>query len=190
MPDIWLMFKRILRHFNWKTISIVSHSMGAQFSFMFTGTHPNIVDKMVSHILCVIALIYGQINFFLYNTSCVSKSFKQVAIDALSPVVLTKQETVNLIPKMTDDFLGFEEKVATGSRPTYTYDQIVQKLLTTHVGGMDAKSCEVLMTRGIEEHPPGSGKFRFTHDIRVHYMPIQGLSTRQVAYVMENFRYG
>ncbi len=90
---------------------------------------------------------------------------------------------------MTEDVLGFEEKINFGTRPTYTYDQIVEKLMKTHVGGMDAESCKVLMTRGIEEHPEGSQKYRFTHDIRVHYMPVQGLSGRQVAYVMENFRY-
>lgn len=91
---------------------------------------------------------------------------------------------------MTQDVLGFEEKINFGTRPTYTYDEIVEKLMRTHVGGMDAESCKVLMTRGIEEHPEGSRKYRFTHDIRVHYMPVQGLSGRQVAYVMENFRYG
>lgn len=90
---------------------------------------------------------------------------------------------------MTEDVLGFEEKIASGTRPTYKYEEVVQKLLLTHVGGMDSKSCEVLMTRGTEEFPEGSGRYRFTHDIRVHYMPVQGLSSRQVAFVMENFRY-
>lgn len=48
MPDIWLLYRRVLKHFNWEKISIVAHSMGAQFSFMFAGTHPNTVDKLVS----------------------------------------------------------------------------------------------------------------------------------------------
>ncbi|CAL8075105.1 unnamed protein product [Orchesella dallaii] len=112
-----------------------------------------------------------------------------VAIDALSPVVLDREDTIIFVPKLTEDLLKLEDKIATGERPTYTYDEVVQKLLTTHVGQMDADSCKILMTRGTEEHPPGSGRWRFTHDIRVHYMPVQGLSSRQVAFVMESFRY-
>lgn len=111
-----------------------------------------------------------------------------MAIDALSPVVLTREETINIIPTLTKDMLKFEEKLASGARPSYTYDEIVEKLYKTHVGGMDVESCKILMTRGVEEHPPNSGRWRFTHDIRVHYMPVQGLTGRQVAYVMENFR--
>jgi len=57
------------------------------------------------------------------------------------------------------------------------------------VGGLDAEGCKILMTRGVEEvTPPGSGRFQFTHDIRVHYMPVTGISSRQVSFIARNFR--
>jgi hypothetical protein len=114
--------------------------------------------------------------------------YTQVAIDALSPMVLSKEETIAMIPKLTSDALKFERKLETGTRPSYTFDEIVEKLLKTHTGGMDVKSCKVLMTRGVTEDPPGSASHRFTHDIRVHYMPITGMSQRQVQFVARNFR--
>jgi len=112
-----------------------------------------------------------------------------VAIDALSPVVMKKEETIAMIPQLTNDILNFEKKLASGVRPNYTHEEILQKLLRTHVGGVDAESCKTLMTRGTRESPPGSGRYEFTHDIRVHYMPITGMSMKQVKFIATNFRY-
>jgi len=93
-----------------------------------------------------------------------------------------------MLPKLTSDALKFEEKLKSGQRPTYTYDQILEKLLKTHTGGMDIPSCKTLMTRGISENPAGSGKYEFSHDIRVHYMPISGISQRQVEFISRNIQ--
>jgi len=93
-----------------------------------------------------------------------------------------------MVPKLTEEILGFENKIANHTRPTYTYEEIVEKLMRTHTGKLSRKDCETLMTRGVHENPPGSGRYQFSHDIRVHYLPITGINSRQVSVIAKQFR--
>jgi len=156
IQDVWVLIERLRRLYNWSKINIMGHSMGAQISFLYSGTHPNVVEQFV-------------------------------AIDALSPVVLSRTQTIEMIPQLSKEILTFEDKLATRSPPIYTYDEIVSKLMEKHTGKLDPESCKTLMTRGITETPAGSGKYRFSHDLRVQYMPITGISSRQVSFVAKNF---
>jgi len=47
VQDIWVLIKRIKNFFDWEKISLIGHSMGAQLSFSYCGTHPKFVEKMV-----------------------------------------------------------------------------------------------------------------------------------------------
>lgn len=48
---------------------------------------------------------------------------------------------------------------------------------------------EELLTRGIVEDVPGSGKWRFAHDPRVQFLPILGLCEEQIEAFAKNFKY-
>jgi len=47
VQDIWVLIQRLINHYGWSKISLMGHSMGAQLSFMFAGTHPLLVEKLV-----------------------------------------------------------------------------------------------------------------------------------------------
>jgi hypothetical protein len=107
----------------------------------------------------------------------------------LTPIIFAKGEILSLVPKLIHDTLGFEEKLKKNKPPLYTYEEILGRVLRSHMGGMDERSCKILLGRGIRESAPGSGMFQFSHDIRVHYLPVMTLSTKQVSYIAQNIRY-
>ena len=112
----------------------------------------------------------------------------QIAIDALTPIIFRKEDILGLVPKLIHDTLGFEEKLKRNKPPLYSYEEILARVIQGHMGGMDELCCKILMARGIRESSPGSGMFHFSHDIRVHYLPVMTLTTKQVSYLAQDFR--
>lgn len=156
MVDILVLITRILKHFKWETVTLLGHSFGAITSFLYTGTHPDVVERFI-------------------------------ALDALTPMIFNRSDMIRMVPQLIQDSLGFENKLKTRVTPTYAYKVALEKVKHGNVGGLDELGCKVLMSRGMVEEPAGSGLFKFTHDIRVHYLPVMTLSTKQVAYVAQNF---
>lgn len=48
---------------------------------------------------------------------------------------------------------------------------------------------EVMLTRAVIETPPKSGKWKFSHDPRVHFLPHIGLSKDQIEFLAKAFQY-
>lgn len=40
--------RRIVRHFNWRRISIIGHSLGAAIGFLYAASYPNDVEMLIS----------------------------------------------------------------------------------------------------------------------------------------------
>lgn len=48
---------------------------------------------------------------------------------------------------------------------------------------------EVMLTRAVVETPPKSGKWKFSHDPRVHFLPHFGLSLDQIEFLAKAFKW-
>lgn len=46
--DSLLVVRRIVKYFNWKTVSILGHSLGGGVGFVYAATFPDEVDKLIS----------------------------------------------------------------------------------------------------------------------------------------------
>lgn len=111
-----------------------------------------------------------------------------MALDALTPILIDSDEILQLIPKAIKDSLKYEQKLEHGKPPLYSYEEILERTVHRNVGGLDKEGCKILLSRGMCESAPGSGLFHFTHDIRVQYLPIMMLGTRQVELLARNFQ--
>jgi len=95
---------------------------------------------------------------------------------------------MHIVPNLISDTLRFEEKLKKNKPPLYSFEEIKSRVLQSHTGIMGDKSARILLARGIRESQPGSGMFYFSHDIRVHYLPVMTFSLKQVSYIAKNIR--
>jgi hypothetical protein len=112
----------------------------------------------------------------------------KIALDGLAPVIFCHADLLRMVPEVTSHVIAMEEKLLRKQFPNYSWDEALKVMRSSHMQGMNEISCKTLMARGVIEDPIRSGHYRFTHDIRVHYLPISIMTHRQVSDFAKNLK--
>lgn len=72
VPDCFLLFARIFRHYKWKKpVNYIGHSFGAILGFIYSATNPGFIDRYVRYINKVLVqLFFVQLVSILGGIGC------------------------------------------------------------------------------------------------------------------------
>uniref|UniRef100_A0A1L8DBV8 AB hydrolase-1 domain-containing protein n=1 Tax=Nyssomyia neivai TaxID=330878 RepID=A0A1L8DBV8_9DIPT len=151
--DISLSLRMLAEQEKWEKISLLGHSMSSLIGFTYTSTFPDLVDLMIG-------------------------------IDALKPHVRPPEKYIPMIEK------GFEAFYVANSRnleasepPSYTYDDLVERLYKGTNGSVTKEACPYLLKRAIAKSAKDPEKFFYTRDSRLKGFAFQSIS-QEVAIAM------
>ncbi|KAI1301694.1 Serine hydrolase-like protein [Halotydeus destructor] len=129
--------KRVIDHMKWKEITLIGHSLGAIYSFLFSAIYPDIVKRMVTIDIPKPATSVGE----------------QWAVRL--PKVIEKH--------LQYDNFYINDPTLEKTAKVYTYEQAVRKLTEGHGNSLTEESGRILMKRGAKQFKDG---WTFTRDIR------------------------
>lgn len=138
-----MFLKMIQKEYNWDKISLIGHSMGSNIGFLFTGIYPDDVDMMIG-------------------------------IDALRPGYVAPERTIEILSKSIDGFMIADERNQDKSEPpSYTYDELIERLYNGTSGSVTKETCPFLLERAIKKSEKYPEKYYFSRDSRLKYTNIQ-----------------
>lgn len=92
-----------------------------------------------------------------------------VMIDCAGPESVHPQDTVQYMRKLCDNLLTLESKIKSGSPPSYTYEELINKLMTLRPSKLTRQSADVLIKRSLKEHPNGRYSFITDQRLKINY---------------------
>lgn len=117
----------------------MGHSMGSILSFMFANVFPEKVDLLIQ-------------------------------IDALKPQVPNPERVAKGIKDRVENFMLADKRNQEKTEPpTYTYDEMIDKVEAGTFGSVTKETAEYLLKRNIRRSEKYPGKFYFTRDSRLKY---------------------
>jgi len=129
----------LCKEYNWDKISLMGHSMGSLLSFMFASVFPNKVDLLIQ-------------------------------IDALKPQVFNAESVAASLQDRVENFMLADQRNQEKSEPpSYTYEEMVDRLHSGSYGSVSVETAEFLLKRNIKRSEKYPGKFYFTRDSRLKY---------------------
>lgn len=143
--DAPILIRRIQNYFKWSKISLLGHSMGGITSFMYTTLYPNDVDMLI-------------------------------AIDALKPFSKEPGTAIQSTLENIDQFLRYESlNEAQTKPPSYTYDELVNKIVVSTRKSVWPESCKYVLQRIVEPSTEDPNKYHFSRDNRLKVGPLVGM---------------
>lgn len=145
-PDNIINMRRVVKHFGWKTVSLLGHSMGAIASFSYAAFFPD------------------EINFSIHldNVKPITTRRKkaiQYAADAIDHLLLADERNMS----------GSEP-------PAYAESELVQRLHKMLGNSIDEESCPILFDRGAIQSEKDPSRYFYSRDSRLKYAMTLGLS--------------
>lgn len=129
----------LCKEYNWDKISLLGHSMGSVLSFMFASVFPSKVDLLIQ-------------------------------IDALKPHIYDPEKVAATFQDRIENFMRADQRNQEKSEPpSYTYEQMVERLESGTFGSVTKETAEFLLKRNIKRSEKYPGKFYFTRDSRLKY---------------------
>jgi len=130
--------KRIIDHLNWKEVTLIGHSLGAGYSFIFAAAFPDLVKRFISIDIPKPLTMLNDLNWMTRLPRAVDKHIQY-------------------------DELFIKDPTLESTAPVYTEETIVKKLMEGHGNSLSENSVRILMKRGVKSYKDG---FVFTRDIR------------------------
>ncbi|XP_055688632.1 probable serine hydrolase isoform X1 [Lutzomyia longipalpis] len=135
--DISLCLRLLADQEKWDKISLLGHSMSSLIGFSYSSTFPDKVDLMIG-------------------------------IDALKPHVRPAEKYAPMIERGFEAFLKANQQNEEGSEPpSYTYDDILERLHKGTNGSVTKEACPYLLKRAIAKSKDDPEKYFYTRDNRL-----------------------
>lgn len=140
-------------HFGWERFTLLGHSLGSVLSYVYSALHPERVDVLMG-------------------------------IDLLKPLQPRPQHELDRLRRHLAHLLrAHERRVAGAMAPSYTYAELVERMVKGSEGSVSAELAPYLLERAIERAPQHPDKFRFSRDDRLKAMHLM-ISHRELALEM------
>lgn len=117
--------KRVIDLMGWKEVTLIGHSLGAIYSFLFAAVFPELVKRLVS------------IDIPKPSTSIGDNWISRV------PRVIEKQ--------LEYDHYYMDDPTLNKSARIYNWDDAVKKMMEGHGNSLTEESSKILMTRGAKQ---------------------------------------
>lgn len=143
--------KRIIDHLNWKEVTLIGHSLGAGYSFVFAATFPDLVKRFISIDIPKPLTMLNDLNWMSRLPRAVDKHIQY-------------------------DELYMNDPTLESSAPVYTEEQALKKMMEGHGNSLNESSARILMKRGMKQH---KGGYMFTRDIRQKLPPLDPAPTEE-----------
>lgn len=152
--DYILVYKLIFDHFNRKKYIIIGHSYGGQIGILFSQLYPEYVLKLI---------MLDTVYFFPYTPL----TFKHAMEDY-------SKEYVKIA----------ENQSSPNTRPTYTYEAALNRLITNRkYGYLNKEAAEPILKRNTEKL--ADGKYRFTLDPRLKLVMNPGYTMQTIVQMVK-----
>lgn len=128
-------------HFKWDHVSIMAHSMGSLIGFVYAGVFPHHIDLLIS-------------------------------IDTLKPLVRHPATQVEFITLRGINLVRADERnrEPNSEPPSYTYDELIQRMVEGTNGSVTAEAAKYLLSRGTKASTHDPNKYYFARDSRMKYV--------------------
>lgn len=153
------------------------------FNFVLT------IQRIVKHYgwtqVSLIGHSFGSIIAFLYSALYPEYVEHYIALDAVKPRNIDPVRKLKQHGQKIDEFLQLES-MDPNSKPSYTYEEAVQRLYRNINKWTTKKGCEILTRRGTIRKP--DGRFYFSRDIRLKASLDLGFSREYVLLFAANVK--
>jgi len=137
--DNLYVIRLIMKQYKWEKISIMGHSMTAIIGFIFASVFPEKVDMVI-------------------------------AIDALKPHQRPYPAVIRTMETRMDEFLIEDERNRSKVEPpSYTYDELIERLYIGTFQSIDKKICQHMLARNIQKSAKYPDKYFFCRDRRLKF---------------------
>lgn len=128
-------------HFKWDRVSIMAHSMGSIVGFVYAGTFPNYIDLLIS-------------------------------IDTLKPLIRHPNTHVEFMTLRGINLVLADHRNRDTSTepPSYTYDELVRRMVDGTNESVTAESAKYLLARGTKPSTVDPNKYYFARDSRTKFI--------------------
>lgn len=147
--DIVLLIERIRKVFGWEKVSLMGHSLGSMCSYFYAATFSEKIDLLIS-------------------------------LDNFTP------REFDLAAKMREDMTQLlvedDRVLAKGSNtepPSYSYDQLLDKIVEGSQFSVDLESAQLLLTRSVKKSTKYPDMYYFHYDRRIRGFACPACSSRQ-----------
>lgn len=145
-PDNIINVRRVVKHFGWKRVSLMGHSMGAIASFSYAAFFPN------------------EVNFSIHldNLKPITARRKEAI-----------QYAANSIDHL---LIADERNISESEPPAYEEAELVERLHKMLENSIDKESCPILFDRGAIQSERDPSRYFYSRDSRLKYPMTLGLS--------------
>ncbi|XP_055376274.1 probable serine hydrolase [Condylostylus longicornis] len=127
----------LMKEYNWDKISIIGHSMSSIASFIFSALFPEKVEMVVG-------------------------------LDALKPHIRSNDKVVETMRNRMKNFIIADERNRDKSEPpSYTYEDLVEKLYVGTFHSIDKDKCKHILARNIKKSLKYPDQYFFARDSRL-----------------------
>lgn len=153
--------RRIVRELKWDKMTLLSHSLGAHLSFMYSCIYPQQVESVLSIDLAHPLAVQAR-NWHITISNSIEEHFKYEKDHEDDPAT-----NINV--------------------RVYSETEAVKRLMDSHSNSLTRESAEVLLKRGAKKQRWG---YTFSRDLRLRYLSIENRLTDELMleYMSEPFR--
>lgn len=91
-----------------------------------------------------------------------------IALDALKPMQKSAFKTVDMLPKLGDEFYKYDQRNQLKlAPPTYTFDEVVDRWVKSTNNSITREVAPILMKRAVASLPNEPNRFYYTRDSRL-----------------------
>lgn len=126
---------------------------------------------------------------FMYSAAFPNDVAQFISLDLAGPTVRDHRKTAKITGSCIDKMLSYETLPIT-KQPCYSYEEMIDLVLDAYGGGIDRKSAEILMRRGMKPivHPTNGPGFHFSRDLRLKVSLMGMFALDQVISYAEQIR--
>lgn len=128
-------------HFKWERISIMAHSMGSIVGYIYSGIFPDNVDLLIG-------------------------------LDTLKPLVRHAAINVDFMSMRGIHLIIADQRNRdrTKEPPSYTYDELIERMVDGTRGSVTHNSARYLVERGTKRSSLHANKYYFSRDSRIKFI--------------------
>lgn len=141
--DNIIVIRLLMKHYNWETISLMGHSMGAIVTFAFASLYPDKVDLVVG------------LDALKPHQRTVPRQIETIAT------------------RMEEFLKEDERNRSDAEPPSYTYEELIERLFVGSFHSVNRDTCQYLLARNIKRSKYNPNKFYFIRDRRLKYYNYQ-----------------
>lgn len=116
----------------------------------------------------------GAISCFIFAASFPEKVDLLITLDALQPRILTPSN-INYLSACLDEMHLIDKWTIAGAEPpTYTYEELIEKMNSQTFLSVKRSSANYLLARAVKESGKEAGRYYFTRDprLKLHQIPV------------------